>query len=133
MKIKPGPIKFKLDPNRAIEILSSSEDNESDDAISSNNDESADDDVISISSVEVISSDDENMEIDQSVDDDRPLDELVGPSRQSSTDREVSGDEVDLDKVRWASSSDDEFVDPCLELQDPNPMVPGNFSFLISD
>ena len=131
MKITPGPNRIKLvfDPNRVIEILSSSDDeNENDDVSSSNGDESDNNDVISISSVEVISSD-EDMEVDQSVDDDRPLDELVGPSRQSSTDREVSGDEIDLDKVRWASSDDEsDYHDSCLELRSPNPMIPGNLS-----
>ena len=127
MKIKRGPIRDRVSPIReVIEILSSSDENEIDAENGSTDDELVDD-VISISSNEAISSD-EVMEVDHSSDDDRPLDQLVGTSRQSSTDREVSENEIDLDKVRWASSSDDdsESMDQCLELRGPNPMIPGN-------
>ena len=122
MKIKPGPnYKYVPDPNPVIEIPSSSEDEPNDFDYVSSDESLNNDDVIEIS-------DDDQMEVDPnegSEDDDRPLSDLVG-SRQSSTDREVSGDDIDLDKVRWASSEEDsESEDPCLDLRGPNPMVPG--------
>lgn len=130
MKIRPNPnFKLRLDPNRPIEIFSSSEDESDGDS-----DENEDDDVIEISSDETIGSTDDEMSVDQSepgemsVDqserDDLPLDQLVG-SRSSSTDAEVSGDDIDLNNVRWASSDDEESDDPALVLRGPNPMIPG--------
>lgn len=141
MKIRPcsNPnFKANLARNRVIEIFSSSDEDDTD----SDNEGEVDDGVITISSDDETGDSsiggenvdgqlaDEPMEVDPSVDDDRPLDVLV-PSRQSSTDREVSeNDDVDLDKVRWASSDDDSEADDfCLELRGPNEMIPGKSDF----
>ena len=142
MKIRPcsNPnYKAQLAQNRVIEIFSSSDEDDTD----------SDDDEAEVGDgVIVISSDDERvdgpsdhgamdgqsveepMEIDPFINDDQPLDVLVS-SRQSSTDREVSeNDDIDLDKVRWASSDDDsEADDLCLELRGPNEFIPGIFPF----
>ena len=123
--------------DRPIEINSSSSDENEPEESSSEDDEienesdhaivisSDDDDVIM---VEPSSSSSVNPDDPMEEDDDRPLDDLVG-SRQGSTDREVSADEIDLDNVRWASSSDDESEDPAVALREPNPMIPGKWYF----
>lgn len=117
MKIRPKHPNYRP-PIGPIEIFSSSEDE-------SESDENGDDDVIEISSDENDFSSDDEMVVDQSEsEDDKPLDRLVG-SRSNSTDPEVSGDDIDLNNVRWASSEDEESVDLALELRGPNPMIPG--------
>ena len=156
MKIKPGTgylakLRAKF-ANGPIEINSSSEnegeseteseaETESDNEIA--NDEQLGDDEGESADVISISSDDDDVIMVESggsrvsdqyeameVDDDRPLDCLLN-SRQSSTDREVSADEIDLDNVRWASSSDDD-DDSAVLLREPNPMIPGIIIFQIS-
>lgn len=123
MKIRPKHPNYRP-PTGPIEIFSSSEDE-------IDSDENGDDDVIEISSDDESTSDDE-MEVDLSgTEDDKPLDQLV-VSRSNSTDPEVSGDDIDLDNVRWASSEDEESDDPALVLRGPNPMIPGNlFIFVV--
>lgn len=121
MKIRPRHPNYKP-PTGPIEIFSSSEDE-------NDSDEIGDDDVIEISSDDDKFSSDDEMEVDPSgSDDDKPLDQLVG-SRSNSTDPEVSGDDIDLDNVRWASSEDEESDDPALVLRGPNPMIPGNIIY----
>ena len=140
MKIRPctNPnYKSQLAQNRVIEILTSSDEDDTD---SDDNGGEVENEIITISSEDEVEdgvsgaeavdghSAVEPMEIDPSLNDDQPLDALVS-SRQSSTDREVSeNDDIDLDKVRWASSDDDSDADDfCLELRGPNEFVPGNY------
>ena len=116
MKIRPKHPNYRP-PTGPIEIFSCSEDG-------SSSDENDDNDVIEISSDENDFSDNEMVVDPSESEDDKPLDQLVG-SRSSSTDPEVSGDDIDLDNVRWASSEDEGSVDLALELRGPNPMIPG--------
>ena len=145
MKIKPGPRELarlarlrEIEDNRPIEVNSSSDDeieseddSDLDDVVMESEGENESDHAILISSDDddvIMVDQNENRSIDNpppvdNKDDDRPLDDLLG-SRQSSTDREVSADEIDLDNVRWASSSDE---DEALVQREPNPMIPGKF------
>ena len=92
------------------------------------------DEIIEISDEEIITIDsDDSIELVENKSTpirDSPIGESSG-FRQSSTDREVeSNDDIDLDRVHFVSSDDDDEDDQAIRLRRPNPMIPGNLVYL---